>query len=299
VADRRANPDWTHFNAVAYNAKLDQLVVSLRNFSEIWIIDHSTTTKEATGRSGGRSGKGGDLLYRWGNPRAYRAGSAADQRLFGQHNVHWIPDGMRGAGHLLLFNNGDTRPDARYSSADEIVLPVDANGRYALTAGGKYGPEQPVWSYTAPNKTDFYSVNISGVMRLPNGNTLICAGAPGITFEVDPSGRVVWQYNLPAFAAARGRGAGPAGAAPVGAVPTPPQAGPGAAPPGAPPAAGAPPGRGAPGGGAPGRAAGPGRGGLGGNAGRNVFRAYRYGLDYPAFVGRQLVAGKPLDQIVP
>ena len=321
VADRRANPDWTHFNAVAYNAKLDQLVVSLRNFSEIWIIDHSTTTKEATGRSGGRSGKGGDLLYRWGNPRAYRAGTAADQRLFGQHNAHWIPDGMRGAGHLLLFNNGDTRPDARYSSADEIVLPVDANGRYALTAGSKYGPEQPVWSYTAPNKTDFYSVNISGLMRLPNGNTLICAGAPGITFEVDPSGRVVWQYNLPAFAAARGRGAGPAGVAPAGPGLAPPQAAPGVtappqaapsgtappqaapggtAPPQAGPAAGAPPGAGVPpGAGAPGRAAGPGRGGLGGNAGRNVFRAYRYGLDYPAFAGRKLVAGQPLDQLVP
>jgi hypothetical protein len=281
VADRRANPDWTHFNAVAYNAKLDQLVVSLRNFSEIWIIDHSTSTKEAAGKTGGRSGKGGDLLYRWGNPRAYRAGTAADQKLFGQHNVHWIPDGLRGAGNLLLFNNGDTRPDARYSSADELVPPVDAKGRYVLTPGGKYGPDQAVWSYTAPNKTDFYSVNISGLMRLPNGNTLICAGAPGITFEIDPSGRVVWQYNLPAFAAP-GRGGRPGGAA-AGAAPG---AGPAAA-------AGPPPG------GGPGRAAGPGRGGLGANAGRNVFRAYRYGLDYPAFAGRQLVAGRPLDQVVP
>ena len=71
-------PDWTHFNAVDYNADLDQIVVSLRNFSEIWIIDHSTTTKEAAGREpAGESGKGGDLLYRWGNPRVYRAGTAA------------------------------------------------------------------------------------------------------------------------------------------------------------------------------------------------------------------------------
>ena len=69
VPDRRA-PDWTHFNAVAYNAKLDQVIVSLRNFSEIWVIDHSTSTKEAAGQTGGRSGKGGDLLYRWGNPQA-------------------------------------------------------------------------------------------------------------------------------------------------------------------------------------------------------------------------------------
>src|SRR5262245_43203533 len=103
VAGQRSNPDWTHANAVAYSADLNQVVVSLRNFSEIWILDHSTTTKEAATHAGGRSGKGGDLLYRWGNPRTYRAGTVADQQLFGQHNAHWIPKGLNGAGHLLIF----------------------------------------------------------------------------------------------------------------------------------------------------------------------------------------------------
>ena len=55
VAGQRANPDWTHFNAVAYNAELDQVVVSLRNFSEIWILDHGTTTREAGGHTGGKT----------------------------------------------------------------------------------------------------------------------------------------------------------------------------------------------------------------------------------------------------
>ena len=296
VPDRRANADWTHFNAVAYNARLDQIVVSLRNFSEIWIIDHSTTTKEAAGHSGGKSGKGGDLLYRWGNPRVYRAGTAADQRLFGQHNVHWIADGLAGAGHLLLFNNGDTRPDARYSSADEIVLPGDASGRYPIQAGGRFGPERAVWSYTAPNKTDFYSVNISGVMRLPNGNTLICAGAPGITFEINPQGTVVWQYNLPSFAAPRAGGPGRGPAAPG--------AGPGRGP-GPAPGDGAAPGRGdaagqaAAAGAGPGGGAGAGRGGPGGgaNAGKNVFRAYRYAANYPGLAGKSLTPGKPLEEM--
>ena len=68
-------PDWTHVNAVAYNADLDQIMLSVRAFSEFWIIDHSTTSAEAEGHTGGRGGKGGDLLYRWGNPRAYRAGT--------------------------------------------------------------------------------------------------------------------------------------------------------------------------------------------------------------------------------
>src|SRR5207244_3463212 len=97
----RVNSDWTHCNCVAYNQDLDQVVVSVHGFSEFWIIDHSTTTAGAASHSGGRSGKGGDLLYRWGNPRAYRSGTAADQRLFAQHNAHWIPRGLPGEGHLL------------------------------------------------------------------------------------------------------------------------------------------------------------------------------------------------------
>src|SRR5262249_45333410 len=96
-------PDWLHFNAIDYNPALDQIVVSSRILSEIWVIDHSTTVKEAADHSGGRSGKGGDLLYRWGNPQVYRAGSPADQRLFNQHGVHWIAPGLPGAGHLLVF----------------------------------------------------------------------------------------------------------------------------------------------------------------------------------------------------
>jgi hypothetical protein len=238
VEGRRANADWTHFNAVAYNKKLNQVAVSLRTFSEIWIIDHSTTTREAASHKGGRSKKGGDLLYRWGNPRVYRAGSVEDQRLFGQHNVQWIVDGLRGAGHLLVYNNGDTRPVMRYSSVDEIVPPVDSKGRYSRK-GKKYGPDEPVWTYSAPNKADFYSMNISGVQRLPNGNTLICAGAPGIVFEITPENRVAWQYNLPSF------------------------------------------------------------GGRGGPGGRALFRAYRFGLDFPAFKGKTLQPGKPLEEMAP
>jgi hypothetical protein len=237
TAGQRANPDWTHFNAIDYNADLDQVLVSLRNFSEIWIIDHGSTSKEAAGRTGGTRGKGGDLLYRWGNPRVYRAGTAEDQRLYGQHNAHWIPKGLAGAGHILIFSNGDTRPGTMYSTVEEISLPADSNGRYALGPDKTFGPNRPAWTYSAPNPTDFYSVNISGAQRLPNGNTLICAGAPGIIFEITPLRKVVWQYNLPDF------------------------------------------------------------GGRGGPNARNVFRAHRFAPDFPALKGKQLVAGKTLDEL--
>jgi hypothetical protein len=195
---QRANPDWTHCNGVSYHPEFDQIMVSVHAFSEFWILDHSTTTAEATGHTGGRYGKGGDLLYRWGNPRAYRAGTKADQRLFGQHNAHWIPTGLPGEGHVLVFNNGGNRPHgSSYSSVDELVLPVDPQGRYTSKPGAAYGPDRPVWSYTAPKKADFYSFFISGAQRLPNGNTLICSGANGTVFEVTPEKKVVWNYVNP------------------------------------------------------------------------------------------------------
>ena len=87
---------------------------------------------------------------------------------------------------------------------DELVLPADSNGRYALGAGKTYGPDQAIRSYAAPNRTDFYSANISGAMRLPNGNTLVCSGAQGIIFEVTPQNKVVWQYNVASYGARGG-----------------------------------------------------------------------------------------------
>jgi len=193
----RIDPDWTHTNAVAYNAELDQIVLSVHGFSEIWVLDHSTTTAESAGHTGGRGGKGGDLLYRWGNPRTYRAGTVADQRLFAPHDAHWIPRGLPGEGHLLVFNNGIHRPGGDSSSVDEIVPPVGADGRYLRESGTAYGPEKPIWSYAPPKKTDFYSMLISGANRLKNGNTLICSGMSGTIFEVTPEKEVVWRYTNP------------------------------------------------------------------------------------------------------
>jgi hypothetical protein len=175
--------DWNHINAIDYSAEFDQILLSVHNFSEIWVIDHSTTTAEAAGHSG-------DLLYRWGNPAAYDAGDSSDQQLFAQHDAQWIPSGYPGAGHILVFNNGAGRPGGAYSSVDEIVPPVDGSGQYT-----SYGPSAPTWSYSADNPTDFYATNISGAQRLPDGNTLICDGPAGYFFEVTPEGEIVWQYD--------------------------------------------------------------------------------------------------------
>ena len=195
--DRKGHADWLHVNAIDYNSDLDQIMISVHGFSEFWIIDHSTTTEEAAGHTGGRYGKGGDLLFRWGNPAAYRNGDSATRMLYMQHDAHWIPEDLPGAGHVLVFNNGNGRPDGAYSTVDELQLMMDMEGNYLFGNDGTYLPEYPVWEYGAENPTDFYSQIISGSQRLPNGNTLICEGVHGTFFEVTPDSQLVWMYVNP------------------------------------------------------------------------------------------------------
>jgi hypothetical protein len=185
--------DWLHTNSIDYNEEFDQILISVHNFNEIWVIDHSTTTEEAAGHTGGKSGKGGDLLYRWGNPRAYGAAQAYDQQLFEQHGANWIKKGCPGEGNILVFNNG--RSAFKISSVVEIVPPVDNNGNYEYLPGASFGPDIPIWIYQAKIPTDLYSFTLSSVQRLPNGNTLICSANQGLFIEVTPDKNVVWQYK--------------------------------------------------------------------------------------------------------
>jgi hypothetical protein len=189
--------DWNHINAVDYNEAFNQIILSVRHFSEIWVIDHSTTTEEAAGHFGGNSGMGGDLLYRWGNPQTYDAGNAGDRKLFVQHDSHWIESGSPGEGNILIFNNGRSRPGGSYSTIDEIVPPVDQNGNYSKNAGAPYEPENLVWTYVSPIPGEFFAANVSGSQRQSNGNTLICNGPTGNFFEVTNEGELVWQYVNP------------------------------------------------------------------------------------------------------
>jgi len=196
--DRFENLDWLHTNSLDYNATFDQVLIDVHNFDEVWVVDHSTTTQEAAGHTGGHYGHGGDLLYRWGNPQAYRRGSSSDKKLFYQHDATWIPSGYPGGGHILVFNNGLNRPGSlKYSTVDEFAPPINSTGWYHLEPGSAYGPENLTWQYTANPPASFYSNVFSSATRLKNGNTLICSGIPGKFFEVTPDGTIVWQYTNP------------------------------------------------------------------------------------------------------
>jgi hypothetical protein len=189
--------DWTHANSLDYHPGLDQIVISVRNFHELWIIDHSTTTEEAAGSSGGNSGRGGELLYRWGNPRAYGRGGLSDQVFFQQHDATWVPPGFPGEGNLTIFNNGRGRPAGEYSSVEEIEPPLLPDGTYQLPGDDPYGPVSPAWSYPAEPPGEILSKNLSSARRQSNGNTLLCSGADGRLIEVSPDGTKTWEYVCP------------------------------------------------------------------------------------------------------
>ena len=182
--------DFLHTNAVAYNARLDQIALSIPVFGEIWIIDHATTTEEARGLRG-------ELLYRWGNPFAYGRSDAGGKRFYYQHDVRWVPDGWDGAGNLTVFNNGDGRAEVSYSSIDEWTPPLSADGGYALGEAEPFGPSDLAWQFVAAERSEFFSPFISGAHRLANGNTMICSGVNGRLLEVTRSGDIVWEYRSP------------------------------------------------------------------------------------------------------
>ncbi len=196
-AAQAMNPDWLHINAVHFNPQLDQIVLTCHNFHELWIIDHSTTTAQAATHSGGLAGKGGDLLYRWGNPAAYNRGNPSTKKLYGPHNAYWIDAGFPDENKIMIYNNGLGRPQGNYSSVEIIEPPLQLNNTYAITSGQAYAPTASSWIYTAPVPTDFFSSNISGAQRVENGNTLVCEGANGRFFELDANDNIVWEYVNP------------------------------------------------------------------------------------------------------
>ncbi len=179
-----AKGDIMHANAIAYDETNDVILLSVNHFSEVWAIDHSTTTSEASDSIGGNYGKGGDLIYRFGNPEAYR--NTEGNRLF--HNNHF-PNLLSGedAGKLLIFSNGN---DVMQSTVFELQLP----STYELNSNTNNEP-RVTWSFTNP---DLYSGKVSGAVPLPNGNILITEGDFGF-WEVTRDKEIVWKCQSAGF----------------------------------------------------------------------------------------------------
>ncbi len=124
--------------------------------------------------------------------------------IIGQHHVHMIPKGLPGEGNILIFDNGGW---AGYD-APNPGSPTGFNA--ALRDYSRVLELDPttleiVWQYTPKeagflvplDAQRFYSGFISGMQRLPNGNTMICEGSNGRVFEVTKEHELVWEFVCP------------------------------------------------------------------------------------------------------
>lgn len=193
--DNGETNDYVHLNAVDYNADLDQIMITARHTNEIYIIDHSTTTLEAASHSGGNSGKGGDFLWRWGNPEMYQPGLGIPQKIFLPHDAKWVESTYADSNKISVFNNrGD---GSNTFSSIHLIEPVLSNGNYQIGQFG-FAPTDFDWTWTDDILgTTFYESKKSGTHALPNGNMMICENGKGRISEVTKAGEVVWVYINP------------------------------------------------------------------------------------------------------
>lgn len=180
--------DWIHMNGLDYNPITDQIAFSSHYLNEWYVIDHSTTMAEAAGTTGGNSGKGGDLLFRWGNPAAYQA--TGTKILNVTHDAHWIPEGVPNAGRLVGFNNGGITAPSNKSTVD-MVMPPANEYNFNHTAGQAFQPT----TYDYRHPCNGYSTNMGNSQQLPNGNMLVCVATTGSIYEINSAGTTIWSKN--------------------------------------------------------------------------------------------------------
>lgn len=172
------NGDWMHANGIVYDHTRDLVFITVNFYDEVWVIDHSTTTAQATGGEGGNYNVGGDLVYRFGNPAAY---DSEGPTIFDR--VHHPNFSNESHTQMLLFSNGITDEQSRVF---ELLLPA----QLTLSPQVDHLP-QIVWQFSDPDL--FYRI-VSGAVKLPNGNVLICEGDFGF-WEINPAGEVVWKMK--------------------------------------------------------------------------------------------------------
>lgn len=228
---RGRSGNWIHMNSLDYNETLGQIVVNNSVDSEFYVIDHQGTfvPGDATASIAMAAGKAGDFVFRWGNPSVSDSGagqsyseaggaSDGDQQVFFSHDIQWIRPAaysggpsLPGAGNFLIFDNGTRHlTGVAYSALLEInpysgpmekgvYVPQEKAGYRNVRAytGNRRTSNQVVWLYASKDPASFWSRHISGLTRLPNGNTLATAATWGQVIELTPDNEVVWEFKLP------------------------------------------------------------------------------------------------------
>jgi hypothetical protein len=193
--DARQSADWLHINSAAYlgpnrwyddgdlRFHPDNIMISSRTANIIAIINRN-----------------GNIVWRMGPDYTETPQLAKVGQVIGQHNPHLIPEGLPGAGNLLVFDNGG---QGGYGFSN----PARPTGTNAMTRDSSRVLEinpvtlEIVWEYSlgGTERFNFYSAYVSNAQRLPNGNTLVNEGMDGRMFELTPEQEIVWEYVSPYF----------------------------------------------------------------------------------------------------
>jgi len=124
------------------------LLVAAHGMDLIFVVDHQS----------------GEVVWRY------------DTDLGGPNDPTWIPDGLPGAGHILLVNH--RRSDANRRS---MVLEIDPF------------TDQIHRTY---EDTFFSTPFKGGAQKLPNGNILVTSIKGWRSFEIDERDGLVWQWSV-------------------------------------------------------------------------------------------------------
>ena len=202
--------DWLHFNSVSYVGKNhwcpneNSAACDLRFHPEnvLWNSREANITA-IVARNDHPNGDwlSGDIVWRVG-PDIPTILGKLDQ-VIGSHMVYIIPRGLKGAGNILLFDNGGASGYGVDSNGDPAIKIHERTYSRVI----EFDPItlDIIWLYERPdsiplpgeNFAPFSSLFISGAQRLKNGNTLITEGQSGRIFEVDRLGRLVWEFVSP------------------------------------------------------------------------------------------------------
>jgi len=159
---------WTHINALVMDSQKDVVYINARNISTVFKVRKST----------------GEILWAFGKGGDFAADPAAEFPWFEQpHGLERLPN-----GNLIMYDNGLLKRG--FSRAVEYALDEDAR------------TSRLVWQYRGGHRGRWFVNYWGDADRLPNGNTLICAGTwkqkhHSRVTEVTAGGEVVWEMELP------------------------------------------------------------------------------------------------------
>jgi len=192
--------DWAHINTMSWvgpNKWYDQGDERFHPDNVLW-ASRETSIIAITSR------KTGKIVWQIGpdygsNPKLRKMGP-----IIGSHGGHIIPKGLRGAGNLLVFDNGG---QSVYGTPVPGALHGKGIARRHYSRILEINPVtlEVVWEYTAQKAKhgtkrtahQFFSPYQSNVQRLPNGNTFITEASYGRLFELTPDFEIVWEFVDP------------------------------------------------------------------------------------------------------